>query len=285
MQNDMTKMTTTHLQSCPEINLSSLEIVVAQYREDLSWLYPKADLVTLYSKAGPEFPPPSCFARRIQLPNIGRESHSYLYHIVNNFNRLADVTVFTQGQIQDHVGPNIDLNQILDACKILTPTDPFMVYTKHNLKYFNSWSGISHVKKWKAEYDSGVMRRANSTPREFWKWVFGTDSPDVIAFSWGAIFAVRREAIQRRPKEFYERLLKLFESINHINPEEGHYMERIWLNIFVPGRSSVPVVPFSSEGLEGVSVSIGERKIDWRKEISVSSVAQNVAAGHIVLRI
>merc|ERR1719248_86361 len=31
-----------------------------------------------------------------QLPNVGRESHTYLHHIVDNYENLANWTVFTQ---------------------------------------------------------------------------------------------------------------------------------------------------------------------------------------------
>jgi hypothetical protein len=32
------------------------------------------------------------------LPNVGREGHSYLWHVVNNYDNLADWTVFSQAQ-------------------------------------------------------------------------------------------------------------------------------------------------------------------------------------------
>jgi hypothetical protein len=33
------------------------------------------------------------------LENIGREAHTYLYHICNNYRLLSDVTVFVQGDV------------------------------------------------------------------------------------------------------------------------------------------------------------------------------------------
>ena len=44
----------------------------------------------------------------------------------------------------------------------------------------------------------------------------------------GALFAVTKDVIRRRPKTFYERVLKLFNEIDEVNPEEGHFMERCW---------------------------------------------------------
>mmetsp|Transcript_21547 Transcript_21547/g.36716 ORF Transcript_21547/g.36716 Transcript_21547/m.36716 type:complete len:106 (+) Transcript_21547:177-494(+) len=33
----------------------------------------------------------------ISLPNVGREAHTFLYHIVEKYNYLADWNVFTEG--------------------------------------------------------------------------------------------------------------------------------------------------------------------------------------------
>ena len=43
--------------------------------------------------------------------------------------------------------------------------------------------------------------------------------------------------IHRRPKEVYERVYAYFHDLEDVNPEEGHYMERLWLTIFAAGGS------------------------------------------------
>ena len=64
------------------------EIVIARYNEDLSWLnkIDKNIKITIYNKGNNNINFPF-----IQLPNIGRESHTYLYHIINNYDNLADI--------------------------------------------------------------------------------------------------------------------------------------------------------------------------------------------------
>ena len=47
----------------------------------------------------------------------------------------------------------------------------------------------------------------------------------------GALFGVTRGAIRRRPKGFYQHVLRYFEGLGEVNPEEGHYMERFWYAI------------------------------------------------------
>jgi len=47
---------------------------------------------------------------------------------------------------------------------------------------------------------------------------------------WAAIFNVSRDRILRRPRAFYERAIA---TVAHdVNPEEGHYFERSWGNVF-----------------------------------------------------
>lgn len=85
--------------------MTSLELVVARYAEDLSWLrrVPKTVRVTVYNKGGDTVP-------GMALPNVGREAHTYLHHMVTRYDDLAEVTLFCQGKPFDHVP---DLHKIL----------------------------------------------------------------------------------------------------------------------------------------------------------------------------
>merc|ERR1719463_1003814 len=71
----------------------AVEVVLAHYEEDLSWIKAyegSGATFTVYSKS--QNPPEIATA----LPNVGRESQTYLHHIVNNYDDLADWTVFSQ---------------------------------------------------------------------------------------------------------------------------------------------------------------------------------------------
>src|SRR5688572_16556932 len=76
----------------------SLELVVARYNENLNWLrrVPKEFRVTIYDKSDENLP------NAMDLPNVGREAHTYLWHIVARYDSLAEVTVFCQGRPFDH---------------------------------------------------------------------------------------------------------------------------------------------------------------------------------------
>jgi hypothetical protein len=73
-----------------EKDKSYFEIVVSRYSENISWAKKYNNFITLYNKGD------DLIENSIRLNNIGREAHSYLYHIVNNYNNLAEYTCFLQ---------------------------------------------------------------------------------------------------------------------------------------------------------------------------------------------
>ena len=72
-----------------------IELVVAHFDdEDLSWTSPFAPLLTVYSKGNTLTTAPNV----LRLDNVGHEQHTFLHHIVENYDALAERTVFMRGQ-------------------------------------------------------------------------------------------------------------------------------------------------------------------------------------------
>jgi hypothetical protein len=87
-----------------------------RWREDLSWLPRFTDmmspyipwndtLLTIYDKGSVEYP--LVYGTQVQwlgpmtvinLPNIGRDGHTVLHHITQNYDALARHTFFLQGK-------------------------------------------------------------------------------------------------------------------------------------------------------------------------------------------
>ena len=203
-----------------------LEIVVSHYEENLDWLLGHEHQTTLYNKG--ESRHIFTTHRLIQLPNVGRESHTYLYHIVHNYDSLASLTLFTQGRIEDSVEHFQGLDNLIEKAE--TSSDDLTIF-RSKVK-FKDWNGIRHVKKWAREREDGSMRLADLTPGEFWKWMFdGMEHPESVEWVWAATFAATRKAIYRHPLLFYRKLLNYIEQTEHANPEEGHDFERFWISI------------------------------------------------------
>ncbi|KAG8525584.1 uncharacterized protein KY384_009228 [Bacidia gigantensis] len=212
----------------------SFEIVVAHYNEDLSWLDGAIKACTIYSKGGDKNAPTHPHQK---LPNIGREGHTYLHHIVHNYDTLTEVTIFLQGRIDDHV--SISLAELIKR-SLTTKDGQVMTFPFRELELFDLWDGFP----WElypcwSKWNSMECLRAPMTPGQYWQHFFPNKDmkiPAFIGFQPGALFAVHKSTIQQYPHSFYEKLLnELFlGDMAHINPETGHFWERFWLAMWNP---------------------------------------------------
>ena len=189
------------------------QIVVSRYNEDISYLLLLNDILLVYNKGEDNIP---IYCNTIKLPNIGRESHTYLYHIVNNYDYLADKTLFIQGKISDH-----KLLQGKDYFK----EDDFIA--KINL------INIQILKK-RVIYSNKYLKELKKSKYTPYEWInkIGLCINELNDFKivWGANFCVSKKLIHKKPKIFYEDLLKYLEYDK--NPEEGHFFERSWYLLF-----------------------------------------------------
>lgn len=182
------------------------KIVVARYNEDpWSWL-PKDDYVIVYNKAlGGD------------LPNIGREAHTYLTYIVENYDNLPDVVFFTQGA-PDHTGGN--------------SIEYFTNITGNCSQNFHVTKGPSYQFSDDGHLHWDVL---DQCPMNFYDWFIkyvdeNVDPRDDIVWYMGATFSVAKSKILSRSRDYYQNLLEQFP--NHSNPELAHFFERSWYYIF-----------------------------------------------------
>jgi hypothetical protein len=190
------------------------ELVVAHYNESLNWLSntPTWLKKTVYTKGASPMVEPS-----FVLPNRGREAHTYLYHIVNQYDALADYTVFCQGKPFDHA---YDFHRQLRGLELDAPSDVFR-WIGHTIdtdtpdgKLFGEWS----------KNPSGESLDIAG----FYQELFGTLPPLSYPFVLGGQFMITRELVCRQPRAYYEKALRL----SLVFPNAAHCFERLWDQIF-----------------------------------------------------
>ena len=218
----------------------SVELVIARHEEDLRWVrrVPASIRITIYNK-GTNLALPLEIARREglsvnALPNLGREAHTYLTHLSERYEEVAPVTIFCQGHPFDHA-PDFHA-RLRGVSEGSESPDPFLWYgfleetdDPRGKRLFVPWSKNPERK----ELETGCLHEE----------LFGGTTPDFFHFRGGAQFAVTREAVHRRDREFYLRALDLSVKI----PLAAHSYERIWDRIF-----GDPVIDPESLGPEGV---------------------------------
>lgn len=219
------------------------ELVIARYKENLQWLSnfstKKFSKVIVYNKgtAGVECKFNERQCDQLFLANVGRCDHTYLYHIIHNYDKLADVTIFTTGSSdlrrkRKKLGFTVDKvfethMSVFSTHKLPTPLHVSMkdfkleVYRSSHPANFN---GVG-------DRDTFIMKKAD--PRPFGKWYEKHFSGITLHEAvYAGVFAISKEHIMNRSKQYYEEMIKELEGSS--NPEVGHYFERAWLAIFHP---------------------------------------------------
>tara|TARA_B100000989_G_C19516628_1_gene461995 strand:+ start:1639 stop:2334 length:696 start_codon:yes stop_codon:yes gene_type:complete len=209
----------------------SLGLIISRYSEDISWLEKFPDFkITIYNK-GKELSN-SKFYKIVNLPNVGRESHTWIYHIVKNYNNLEDVTIFFQGRIDD-LGCMVYSNPKKYIQKVkkygFAPSRYGMLGPYHW-----DWNvGIKDNPKYKDAWERNKISKSKLGFREFSKKLF-PEIPIFVATSYGGCFAITKETIKKYDLKFYQNLLNLLKKSK--NPIEGHYMERLWCYMFTKNQ-------------------------------------------------
>ena len=178
--------------------MSNLHIVIARYNESLDWLDTcltpqQRRSVWIYNKG-----PDSVSSQIKTLPNVGREAHTYLTYIIENYDNLPERVYFLQGDPFPHLQfePSFDMVQT----------------------WFRAWDiqinrdGFS--KNIKVDEIDRNYRELNTDPcsLNFGDWMEAHVAPFRSPIQWytGAIFGVSGSNIKNRSKDYYIKLLKSF---------------------------------------------------------------------------
>ena len=215
-------------------------LVISRFNEKLDWLSEINCEKVIYNKGKP-------LDGFINIPNIGRETETYLKYIVENYNKLPEIIIFTQADPFTHSPNFLKLIKNLDFSDILPLTvrwkpdfPPKLIYEKFLDSYYLetiSKFTLAPLKHW----DSGIAD-------PYYKYInmhnlnIGTDvikhfcdsigliddSQDIISFFYSSCFAIKKETILKYNLDFYSNCLKIIRK----NDNYGYLFERIWWKMF-----------------------------------------------------
>jgi hypothetical protein len=204
------------------MNFTNADLIVARYNEDISWIKSNYDNVFVYNKGQDNLM--TNFNLK-KLNNVGRESQTYLYHIVQNYNNLNKINIFTQGAILDHgMNESVLFNYYIEAIKYGASL---------NKNFYPEWvEKFGGYKNFRIDEHAGKKVSKSKYSLYEWKKNFNI-SDDDQPFKWyqKAVFAISKDSIHTRDLQFYQNLLNDPE-LNQLDPEIGHYYERSWAKIF-----------------------------------------------------
>lgn len=194
----------------------NIDLIVAKYKEDTSWCQKFGEncKILIYDKGNP--------STALSLPNIprfprnefrgsfhaktptGRESHTYLYHILKNYPHFADFNFFCQGRVEDHIPLFEDIFNYL----ITVESRPCFLHL-----------GKAEL----CDVFGGPYHRGLPLSRVYQR-LFKGPVPENFLFHLSATFWVSKESILSRPKRFYEEMMQII----YEEPLSGYVFERFW---------------------------------------------------------
>ena len=220
-------------------------IAVAKYHEETGWLGEASNhgvSVTIYDKSDASLIDVNSISKisdnYFMLPNIGREAQTYIKHIVENYDNLYDVEVFSQGRISDHVG-----NFWGKLSGFLEGSDDYIDFcdnTKISCLNEESYQKISREYPDVDINDRGsgsYIFMAGAGHKKLYEMAHGgiPDSENAyVKFGLHAVFAVSAERIKKIPIETYQEMLNLFnvQGSSYSDTFIGHMNSSIPGNIF-----------------------------------------------------
>jgi len=207
------------------------QLVISRYQEPIEWIDEYNIPTFIYNKG-------SLLKTKynvIELPNIGREGHTYLHHIIMNYNNLADVTIFSPASV---FGNKKKLKKFKLVVKYALKEKSVIIGVYHErliklMKNFtlDNWECTNKYNRKKS-----CAKLELSSLRPFGKWYTEFINKPCEYFVTGGIFAMHKKNILQKPLIFYIRLI--LELQTH-NPEAGHYLERSWAGIFSPMTDTI----------------------------------------------
>lgn len=200
----------------------SFEVVVARYNEDLSWIAKEfpTEKVTVYNKGLDDLVlPKNC--RVIKLPNIGRESNSYLHHVITNYDNLSDRILFLQGDPYGH-----QVHMPLNKYKIFSVTSCKNIVGICISDSLENQSKILSATDWSSsKWDDIVVKNESLVDYANNYLDKSYDKEEIIYFQYGAQFAIDRDKILCRSIGDHR---KINNTLAAKHPIEVHYIERLW---------------------------------------------------------
>jgi hypothetical protein len=194
------------------------ELVLARYNEDISWSNDYSHIRTVYNKGLDNL---DASIQPIKLPNVGREAHTFLYHIIHNYDNLADNTIFFQAMINDRSEQTIRPfhNYLFNSANTIFAR---LDYLEESYNW--NWEYYKDKPNSKSDYCLGdfckkiLLRTFKDYPPKFVR---------------GAYISVGKNIILKNSKEYYQNILDKSKLSTDSDPEEAHFMERLWLHMFL----------------------------------------------------
>jgi hypothetical protein len=203
---------------------NDIQIVLSRYREDISWTERIGMDLLVYDKSGR----PGHYS----LKNVGRETHTYLHHIIDNYPLFPEYIVFLQADPFPHLSPGMTPEGLVERIIKITENNAlFKGLAYYSIKCDHlgrphSLNSISNECKWPGSKNDIPVGKLYSQ-------LF--DGPVPLKYHTRApagLFCVHKSRILCRPLDFYKYAMSIMLNDPDDMLNTGHAFERLWYVIF-----------------------------------------------------
>ena len=220
-------------------------LIIARYREDAGWLKDIEFPVYLYDKSYKAHVS-SDYITQETIPNIGREAHAYNKYILDHYDNLPDICIFSQCDPFEHVSNFLEIIQ----------KDSLDEMWAENLRSYPD-STVRHTGFLGLGTHSKISLRAEHGTEDFW-WLkfkakelynklYTNKLPDSYQTSHGSIIIVEKDNILNNPKHLYEKMMTFHENSNFPafdwSNETAVALEHLWTFIFQKEEKELSTTP------------------------------------------
>jgi hypothetical protein len=229
----------------PTYTIPHIQLVISHYGDTLSWLNDvtsyleldnRRDDILCYCKN--DRTNPNVCPHIIRRPNIGRVDETYLYHIIHNYDRLPDYTIF----MPDTSFDKHKLNFSWTLLKLFKEKKSTILLGHVHEKFLYSHLYYLKVEKYLGFYQNqwnGETVLCGIRPFGVWYNHFFDikEKSHIKLATYYTMFVVSREHIRQTSLQKYKELLSHLQNGDSL--ECGHFMERSWSSVFDPPSSSL----------------------------------------------
>ena len=239
-----------------KFNPRSHTIVIARYNENLEWLIPYNDSAIIFNKGEHNMPP---FKKVKRLPNIGREGHTYLRYIIDNYDNLPDKVTFLQGDSFSHNStilfgldnyektlnfqplgirwvnsPEIPPADLINKYQTITNygLNYLVIKVGLNLEYLDNYYFVDKDLGYVQKQYLGYYKLNGETAiiTHFLKRVgYPGFFPDTLEYSWSALFSASKSNIQNNSHLLYKNICNELTKDFQDGGPNGYVLEKLWL--------------------------------------------------------
>lgn len=199
------------------INKKNISIVLSsfgdfEYIDEIIEIFGNDITIYLYDKSDKEFNNKYNNVIYKKLKNLGREQHTWLYHVINHYNKLTDKIIFSPLNFKKH----LIRKNILKKIK------------QNNFNYSFICNEINQpldLNFTMEQHDYETLDKSNyKNLGEFIQTFLKEKSIDNINICFNGIFMTTKQNILKNPKKLYK---NIYNEVLSSNPLNIHYLERI----------------------------------------------------------